>query len=279
MIRPLAPIPGKRTKGTFATAPTPKAETAPAPPSVSSSEPLEVGPLFLANFVHQVVNPINGVIGTLDNITDGTYSGPTVAQKVNACRAQLEQCVTLIRNLAYLSDFFFETSSKESLRQVREGGISILPQVVIEAAQFFQILAEKKGIRIELLDSATQYRVSVRPELLKQVFINIFDNWLKYGSPNQDVQILTSVNKGNDLVIETVGASVGFDNNDAEKLFELGFRSAEAKNKVAQGSGIGLYVCRQVVVKMMNGHISAVHQRQLNKTIFRISNPKSKWQV
>lgn len=187
MIRPIAPIPGKPKK---AQVETPAAKALPP----TASPPTEVGPLFLANFVHQVVNPINGVIGTLDNITDGTYSGPIVSQKINASRAQLEQCVTLIRNLAYLSDFFFEASGKQALKQVRESGISILPQVVIEAAQFFQILAEKKGIRIELLDS-TQYRVSLRPELLKQVFINIFDNWLKYGTRDQVVQIVTSVNK------------------------------------------------------------------------------------
>ena len=30
--------------------------------------------LFLSNFVHQVINPLNGVIGTLDNIGDEEYS-------------------------------------------------------------------------------------------------------------------------------------------------------------------------------------------------------------
>ena len=116
----------------------------------------DVGMLFLANFVHQVVNPLNGIIGTLDNITDGTYKGEVVTQKINASRAQLEQCVTLIRNLAYLSDFFFEISDKETLRKPREGATSILPQVVIEAAQFFQILGEKRGVYIEMVDSRTQ---------------------------------------------------------------------------------------------------------------------------
>jgi hypothetical protein len=64
----------------------------------------DVGLLFLANFVHQVVNPMNGVIGTLSNITDGTYTDAVVNQKINASRAQLEQCISLIRNLAYISD-------------------------------------------------------------------------------------------------------------------------------------------------------------------------------
>ena len=129
------------------------------------------------------------------------------------------------------------------------------------------------------MDPATQYRVSVRPELLKQVFINLFDNWLKYGLPDQDIEIIPTVSKSGDLVIEIVGMSVGFDNNDAENLFELGFRSNEAKNKVAQGSGLGLYICKQIIAKVIGGTISAIHQKASRKSVFRISIPKSKWQI
>lgn len=236
----------------------------------------DIGPLFLANFVHQVVNPINGVIGTLDNITDGTYSGTTVGQKVNACRAQLEQCVTLIRNLAYLSDYFFETSNKEALRQPREGGLSVVPQVIIEALQFFQIAAGRKRMAIELIDQ-TQYRLRLRPELLKQVFINMFDNWLKYGLSDQIVKVDLRVNSVNELVIEIVGKSIGFSNADAKAIFELGIRSKEAVNKVAQGSGIGLYICRQIVELTLGGRITAEHSARTTFTTFRIHVPQEGW--
>lgn len=242
----------------------------------SPDTPQDVGLLFLANFVHQVVNPLNGVIGTLDNITDGTYKGPVVAQKINAARAQLEQCVTLIRNLAYLSDFFFKVSEKEHLRQAREQARSVLPQVVIEAAQFFQVAAEKKGIRIEMPDTSAQHKVLVRPELLRQLFINIFDNWLKYGLSDQTVVVGTQVNRKQELVVSISGRSVGFSNHDADRLFELGFRSSEAREKVAQGSGIGLYICKQIVDKALGGTISAEH-RHTHESVFRISIPKAKW--
>jgi signal transduction histidine kinase len=239
----------------------------------------DVGLLFLANFVHQVVNPLNGIIGTLDNITDGTYEGPVVAQKINASRAQLEQCITLIRNLAYLSDFFFESTDADALRKARESATSVLPQVVIEAAQFFQVAGEKKGIRIENVDSRTQYRIAARPELLRQVFLNLFDNWLKYGLSDQTVKVFSTVNKKKELVIEVVGKSVGFDNDEAERLFELGFRAAQAKNRVAQGSGIGLYICRQIVSRALRGHITAEHRVARQESVFRIAIPGDLWHI
>jgi signal transduction histidine kinase len=240
----------------------------------------DVGLLFLANFVHQVVNPLNGVIGTLDNITDGTYKGPVVAQKINAARAQLEQCVTLIRNLAYLSDFFFEAPSTPSaLRPARESAQSILPQVVIEAIQFFQVAASKRHIGLEMVDSRTQYRIAVRPELLKQVFINLFDNWLKYGLDEQIVKVTTAINKKKELVIELSGKSVGFDNLKAPQLFELGYRAPEAKERVAQGSGIGLYICKQIVTRALGGTIAAENRVRQGLTVFRIAVPKVSWSL
>jgi signal transduction histidine kinase len=245
----------------------------------SEQDSKDVGPLFLANFVHQLVNPINGVIGTLDNINDGTYKGPVVVQKINACRGQLEQCVSLIRNLAYLSDYFFETSNKGALKQARATGVSVLPQVIIEALQFFQITASKKGIQIELADRTTQYVVLVRPELLRQVFMNLFDNWVKYGLNDQVIRVTSTVNRHDDLIVEVSGSSVGFHNSDAEKLFDLGFRADAATSKVAQGSGIGLYVCRQIMERNVGGTIAASHRKAGSISTFRLSIPKQRWQL
>jgi hypothetical protein len=49
-----------------------------------------VDPLLLSNFVHQVINPLNGVVGTLDNLIDGTIRDPgRRQQRLEALRAQL----------------------------------------------------------------------------------------------------------------------------------------------------------------------------------------------
>lgn len=245
---------------------------------VEAPSSIDVGVLFLANFVHQVVNPLNGVIGTLDNINDGTYSGDIVGQKINASRAQLEQCVTLLRNLAYLSDYFFEESDNTHLRRPREVVWSPLQQTIIEAMQFFQILAGQKRIGLELIDARKlQHRVLVRPELLRQVFINFFDNWLKYGLPNQIVKVRVSTNKSQDLVVEVEGKSIPFDNARAEYLFDFGVRDKNAIDKIAQGSGIGLYICKQIVEKTLKGKISAVHQNSTEISTFRVVVPKENW--
>ena len=61
---------------------------------------------LLSNFVHQVVNPLNGVAGTLDNLQNNEIEEHRRPQRLRAARAQVEQCITLMRNLAFLSAGF-----------------------------------------------------------------------------------------------------------------------------------------------------------------------------
>ena len=49
-----------------------------------SYQPLDFDMTMLANFVHQVVNPLNGVAGTLDNLIDGTIQDDRRLQRTRA---------------------------------------------------------------------------------------------------------------------------------------------------------------------------------------------------
>ena len=42
---------------------------------------------LLAYFVHQIINPLNGVIGTLDNLIDGSVPAEKREQRLRAARA------------------------------------------------------------------------------------------------------------------------------------------------------------------------------------------------
>lgn len=231
--------------------------------------------LFLGNFVHQVVNPMNAVIGTMDNLVDGTYKPTETKQRINAARAQLEQCVTLIKNLAFLSEV---SSDTKILPSPANKGISVLPQIVIEAAQFFQETASNKNIAIDLLDPSTQYKVRGRPEALRQVFMNLFDNGVKYGLMDSKVIITQRVSKKNGcLLVEVSNESVGFSSSDAEKIFDLGYRSDEAKRAVLLSTGLGLFICRKIMRDLFGGDIRAEHSNAKGLTTFTISFASGTW--
>jgi len=241
---------------------------------VVSSQTLDV--LFLSNFVHQVVNPLNGIAGTLDNISDGTYKGEAVKRKANAARGQLEACVGLIRNLAFFADI---SSSNAVLREPSSSASSILPQVVIESAQFYQDAAAERKIKIELTDKITQYTLRARPEAIKQVFMNLFDNAIKYADEETTVTITPSVSSNRTLCVAVTSFGIGISGNELGKIFDLSYRSSTARSSKALGSGIGLFICRRIMTDFVGGTITAEHNGRTRATTFSVKFPNERWSI
>lgn len=108
---------------------------------------------LLANFTHQIINPLNGVAGTLDNLIDGTIGSERREQRTKAARAQLEGCIILVRNLAYLA------SGHEAFSSSSENRTIVLPQAIIESAMFYQEEGNSRNIRINLKDKTEQNKI------------------------------------------------------------------------------------------------------------------------
>ena len=231
-------------------------------------DPTDLDLDLLSNFVHQIINPLNGVIGTLDNVIDGTVPAARRDQRLRAVRAQLEWAVLLVRNLAY----FTRTSLRPGGGATAdEAKICVLPQLIIEAAQFFQEPGLSRGIVIHLEDRETQYAVKGSPDLLRQVFMNLFDNAVKYADDDTQVRVRPWVQKKTgDLIVDFIDVGIGFTTGDSASLFELSFRGPEARKLVASGTGLGLYICRKILEDAHAATIRAEYSRQLREATFRI---------
>ena len=205
---------------------------------------------LVANFVHQVINPLNGVAGTLENLVEGVIPPDRAQQRTRAARAQLEQAILLLRNLAFFTELSGDQPESAN-RRVRK--VCVIPQIIIEAAMFFQELAAMKGMKLELEDRETQYRVEGNPDLLRQVFMNLFDNAVKYGQSDTTVYITPWVQKQiNALLIRVSGISLHIPGRERELIFNLGYRSPAAQDKIASGTGLGLSICR-TILKVVHG--------------------------
>jgi len=222
---------------------------------------------MLSNFVHQIVNPLNGVAGTIDNLINGEIEEHRRVQRLGAARAQIEQCINLLRNLAFLSQGFGSNSSSDL-------DLIVLPKIIIEAAMFFQEEAKNKGITISLSDKYTQNKVNASSDLIRQVLMNIFDNCVKYGERNMPVSVEQRIQKssGDALIIIRNQSRMPLDLVDIPKLTNLGFRGSNARKVVASGTGLGLYICKHIVEDFHSGSFS-INLRKPNDLEFIIKLP------
>ncbi len=231
---------------------------------------------LLANFVHQVINPLNGVTGTLDNLIDGTIAEEhRRQQRLKAARAQLEHCIMLVRNLAYFSQISLDSGNTNPGKIQKT---CIIPQIIIEAAMYFQEMAANRQIEIDLMDRATQYRVQGNPDLLRQVFMNMFDNAVKYSAHGSKILIEPWIQRSTGtLIVKITSVGAPILPNEREDVFQLGFRGAAAKARVASGTGLGLYICKTIIQEVHGGEIAVESSSQTGITSFLIRFPT--WEV
>ena len=89
---------------------------------------------------------------------------------------------------------------------------------------------------------------------VEQVVRNLLTNAAKYSAPPAPIQIRAE-RDGDELTVRVLDEGIGLADTDSARAFDLFYRSPNA-TRVAQGAGIGLFVCRQLI-EAMGGHIWA----------------------
>ncbi|MBQ3004429.1 MAG: ATP-binding protein, partial [Clostridia bacterium] len=105
---------------------------------------------------------------------------------------------------------------------------------------------------IELIYNAPHFAapMTADPDRIKQVFLNIIDNAVKYTNQNGTVIILAEFKDDNMLEIIISDNGCGIPEEDLPRIKEKFFKS----NNTVRGSGIGLAVADEIV-RLHNGEL------------------------
>ena len=118
----------------------------------------------------------------------------------------------------------------------------ILPPLATEASK----RASCRPIRLEL--PADLPPVTGDQIFVEQVVTNLISNALKYSGPEMMVDVSAAV-ADEEVEVRVRDRGIGLDASDRERVFDLLVRT-DAATSMAQGAGIGLYVCRRLVTAM-----------------------------
>ena len=95
------------------------------------------------------------------------------------------------------------------------------------------------------------------PTYVEQVVRNLLSNGAKYGGRGTTVQTLVEAD-AHEVRVRILDDGPGFPADEADRLFELFFRSARTA-RTAAGAGIGLFVCARLI-RAMGGRIWAANR-------------------
>jgi PAS domain S-box-containing protein len=138
---------------------------------------------------------------------------------------------------------------------------------VIESAR----LSLPDGIALRLMHDAAP-TIDCDENKLRQVLANLVDNAIKYSPSGGDVEVRISASNGS-CRIEVVDYGLGIPGSEQERIFEKFYRLDPEQTRGVGGSGLGLYICRELVERM-NGQLS-VESRPGEGSRFVLTLPTS----
>lgn len=109
--------------------------------------------------------------------------------------------------------------------------------------------------------------VQIDGRLIEQVFMNLFDNALKYTPAGSPIEVAISID-GNSIIIKVADRGPGLPGDEPDRLFEKFYRGEQ---KGREGFGLGLTICRGII-EAHGGHITA-ENRPGDGAAFRFTLP------
>jgi signal transduction histidine kinase len=91
--------------------------------------------------------------------------------------------------------------------------------------------------------------IAADPDRLRQILVNILDNAIKY-SPDGGEVALSLRGNGERLRFEVRDEGLGFPESERERVFQRFHRLDPQQRRGIGGTGLGLYICRELVERM-----------------------------
>nr|WP_243151574.1 HAMP domain-containing sensor histidine kinase [Anaerotruncus colihominis] len=192
---------------------------------------------FISSVSHELRTPLTAIKGWAETLADmgGDVDPEMLAKGMRVITSETERLAGMVEELL---DFSRIQSGRMKLVKDRMDVIAELSEAVL----MFEERARHEGKRL-IYNEPDQFASFMGDRnRLRQVFVNIIDNALKYSDRGDTVTIRAAVSESQ-VDISVADTGIGIREEDLPKIKEKFFKA----NSTRRGSGIGLAVVDEIV--------------------------------
>ena len=213
---------------------------------------------FVNEFSHEMKTPIVSISGLITLLKDESLPEEKRKQYVDIIEKEVSRLTEMTSNALYLSKIeaqgiLTNQTSYNLSEQIREC-ILLLERKWV-----------KKGLT-PVLDF-DEFEITANEDMLKQVFVNLIDNAIKFSDDNAEFSI--SIDRAEHYTVINV-SNYGIEIPESEQNAIFGKFYQCDKSRSTDGNGIGLSIVKHIVT-LHNGTVSVASEN--HKTTFTVSLP------
>jgi two-component system sensor histidine kinase BarA len=240
---------------------------------------------FLGTVSHELRTPLTSIIGYSEMLAEGIAGALSEEQAefVKTIHDKGEQLLALIMGLLDLSKL---DSGTMSLRQASMQIGPTLEEVISTVAP----VALKKGVELVLVKPEAQCELAGDAERLRQVFVNLVDNAVKFtpkagtvtvrvritedpsqGDDDEGVALLAPVRRAVEVAVSDTG--IGIPSSERARVFDAFYQVDSSSTREYGGTGLGLSIVKRIIDA--HGGTVNIHGNEPTGTVFVVTLPSA----
>ncbi|MGE5363999.1 MAG: sensor histidine kinase [Bacteroidota bacterium] len=193
---------------------------------------------FLGNVSHELRTPIFAIQGYLETLLDGAIDD----SRVN--RSFLQKANHHTGNLNNLLNDLIDISMIESGEMRLSMRYFNLFEFLQPVVQEFLPACEEKGLRLMMPPFRDTLQVFGDKNKLRQVFVNLIQNAIKYTETGSIEIIVSEYPKKVRIAVKDTG--IGIAPDDQPRIFERFYRVDRDRSRAVGGTGLGLAIVKHI---------------------------------
>ena len=214
---------------------------------------------FINNFSHEFKTPIVSIAGFAKLLNRGNLSQEQQKKYLQVIEEESMRLSYMATNVLNLT----KVENQTILTDVSEFNLS-------EQIRSCILLLESKWAKkdLELQLEFGEHMICANEELLKQVWINLLDNAVKYTPEGHTVQVRISETEDSlSAAVMNTGSEISPEHQ--KRIFQKFYQADESH--AAQGNGVGLAIVKRIV-ELHKGAVSVTSENEV--TVFTVTLPK-----
>ncbi|GGH37758.1 sensor histidine kinase [Paenibacillus segetis] len=191
---------------------------------------------FISSVSHELRTPLTSIKGWVITLkSNGVEDKPLLLEGLEIIDSESDR-------LTHMVDELLDFSKMDNGRIVMHFAPVHLPELLDHICRQLAPRAERQGISLEIEMDNNIPVIQADENRMKQVFINIMDNSLKFTTPSGRILVHAHTSPGQ-IVITITDTGSGIAERDLEYVLQKFYKA----NQYASGSGLGLSISDQII--------------------------------
>jgi two-component system OmpR family sensor kinase len=192
---------------------------------------------FTSDASHELRTPLAVMKGSMEIALKKERDAREYREVLTSVREEVERMSRLVLGLLTLARADARVPTEK--RRVK------LQPLLGDVVDQMRVGAAAKQVMLEL-EAPASLAVMGSEDSLRQLFLNLVDNAVRYTEPGGRAWVNASEARG-EVVVEVGDTGIGIEEEDRSRIFDRFYRSAKARGSESGGSGLGLAICAQIV--------------------------------